>query len=78
MSAEHVFAEDAAVSLEPDTLGIEHQLRPATEIAHHIASGIADLFEEEAPIDVWTDNHREVFNRLADEPLVDDRADHAL
>src|ERR1041385_3740318 len=76
--AEHVLAEDATVAAEPHALGVENDLRRAAEIAHDVAARRVDLLEEEAAIDVGPGDGREVFDRGADEALVDDRADHAL
>src|SRR5438132_6776061 len=76
MPAEHVLAEDAAVAAEAHPFRIEDDLRVAGEVAHHVAAPGADLLEEEASIDVRSGDRGEVLDRPADEPLMDDGADH--
>src|SRR5581483_6551585 len=70
MAAEHVLAEDAAVAAKADPLGIQGDLRIAAEVAHDVAAAGGNLLEEEAAIDVGSGHDGEVFDRLADEPLM--------
>src|SRR5207237_4398068 len=76
MAAEHVLAEDAAVAAEAHAFGIEDDFGGAAEVADDVPAAGVDLFEEEAFVDVRPGDGREVFDRVADETLVHDRADH--
>ncbi len=74
--AEHVLAEDAAVSAEPQTFRIERDLSVPAEVTDYVA-GRADLLEEEPAIDVGTRHDGEILDLLPDESLMDDGPDHA-